>query len=494
MSICMTTKPYLIDGIVGNSRMLATLTGNGELQSIFWPNIDGGQHVHRLLGGLSVDGAPTVWQDDAAFAHGQAYEAEQNVLVTNSALPSGLGMATVDAVTPGRDLLVRRVTVTNRGARPAEVAYVVYQWLRVDDHPLYNTTLYDEESDSLVHYRRDVFIALGADRELTDFQVAQPEPALQWATGGSMGGGAVMHGGVEAGGTVAHGDVAGAARWSLGVLAPGESVQLTVTWAFGQTIGQVRELLAGARLRGGAALLDEVRTYWTDWLARARPINVPARASGNRTVLPGIPAEAATPEQVEALYKRSLLVFKLLSDEQTGAVIAAPEFDPACTACGGYAFVWGRDAAYITTAMDYAGYHDLAAGFYRWAVGVQEPEGWWMHRHYVSGNWGPSWGLLQIDETGSILYGMAVHAKLHGGEAFARSVWPNVVKAAHYLTSYVDPETGLAAWSFDLLEERNEQITYSSAAVYAGLQAAADLADLVGEPGAAASTGRLRPA
>ena len=243
--------------------------------------------------------------------------------------------------------------------------------------------------------------------------------------------------------------------------------------------------LAGARAAGGAALLDEIRAHWADWLSRATPVAVEAAGVRGGALLPGLPAAPASPEAIVALYRRSLLVFKLMADEQTGAVIAAPEFDPAFTACGGYAYCWGRDAGYITVAMDLAGYHDLAAAFYRWAQSAQEPEGWWMHRHYASGHWGPSWGLLQVDETGSILYGMAVHARLHGGEAFAASVWENVRRAADWLVGHVG-SSGLTCRAYDLWEERVAELTYSTAAVAAGLKAAAELALMVGEAEAAA--------
>lgn len=479
----MTSKPFLIDAVVGNSNMLVTLTKNAEIQRLFWPNVDGGQHVERLLGGVSLDESPVIWQTDDRWEHSQVYEPDQNVLVTSSAMATGLQVITTDASTPGRDILVRQLTFTNGGAASVSLRYVLYQWFRFDENPLYNTALFDEQLDALVHFRKDLFIAAGADRPMADVGVGYARQVLQDASELSLTGGSVLHSG---GGTVLHGDVAGAALWDLGALAPGESATLALFLVMGHNRQHVQQLLAEARTAGAPALLDGIRSYWTDWLARARPLNVagsPIQAGA--PTLPGIPQPPAAPADVEALYRRSLLVFKLLSDEKTGAVIAAPEFDPAYTACGGYAYCWGRDAAYITTAMDLAGYHDLAASFYRWAVGAQEPEGWWMHRHYSSGHWGPSWGLLQIDETGSILFGMALHARLHGGEAFIRSVWDSVSRAANWLAKSMDPDTGLAIEAVDLWEERTAQLIYSSGAVYAGLKAAAEMAAAISQTEAA---------
>jgi glucoamylase len=464
------TKPYVIDAIVGNGRMLVTLTRDGEMQRLFWPHVDGPQHVARLLGGVSLADGKVIWQNSDAWTHTQAYEPDQNILVTTSRLSNGLEVRTVDTAVPGKDILLRHLTLANRGAEPLSLRYVLYQWLRIDENPLYNTVLYDEASDSLIHYRRDIYIAMGASRTITDVAVGYPEALWQETNRARFAGAGVLHG-----------DVAGAALWDLGTVAPGEQVELSLYIVLGRRVEAVRELLAAARDAGAGRLLAETRQYWTRYLAQARPLAVKGHVREQVPALPGIPEAAAAPDAVEALYRRSLLVFKLMCDEETGTVIAAPEFDPAYTSSGGYAYCWGRDAAYITVAMDLAGYHDMAASFYRWAMKAQEPEGWWMHRHYAQGNWGPSWGLIQVDETGSILYGMALHARLHGGDGFAREAWPSVQKAAEWLIGNIDPGTGLPRPSVDLWEERTAEHTYSSGAVFAGLMAAAELAERVGE-------------
>jgi len=469
----MNNKPFLIDAVLGNSRMLVTLTRNAEIQRLFWPHVDGEQHVERILGGLSVNRAPVVWQDDARWNHVQAYEPDQNVLVTRSTL-GGLLVTATDAAVPDCDVLVRQLVVQNVGAEPVSAAYALYQWIRIDENPLYNTAMYDEGYDCLVHYRKDSFMATGADRLTSTVAIGEPASVRSGATALEFSGPAVLHG-----------DMAGAAMWELGRLAPGESVELTLYWAMGRGMDEVGELLDRARSAGTAALLRQTRAYWSSWLSRARSFSVPA-GDERLPLLSGIPASPASPVELETLYRRSLLVFKLMSDEQSGAVIAAPEFDPGYTSCGGYAYCWGRDAAYITVAMDMAGYHDLAGNFYRWAVGAQEPEGWWMHRHYTSGHWGPSWGLIQVDETGSILYGMALHARLHGGPTFVESVWESVARAADWLVGNMDVQTGLPRHAVDLWEERTAQLTYSSGAVYAGLMAAAEMAGSLGRKDEAA--------
>lgn len=125
--------------------------------------------------------------------------------------------------------------------------------------------------------------------------------------------------------------------------------------------------------------------------------------------------------------------------------------------------------------MDSAGLHKLARRAYLWAAKAQNPEGWWMQRHYTSGAWAPSWGLLQVDETGALLYGMVEHYGITRDEHFLRQVWPCLARGADYLTHCVHCSTQLPGPTVDLWEERTGDFAYAAAACWAGLAAVARL-------------------
>ena len=181
--------------------------------------------------------------------------------------------------------------------------------------------------------------------------------------------------------------------------------------------------------------------------------------------------------EVDRLYKRSLLVFSLMTNKRTGALLAAPEVDEQFTRCGRYAYCWGRDAAFITAALDCCGLTDAAEGFYYWAAGVQDEDGSWQQRFYMDGNLAPSWG-LQIDEGGSIIWGILQHYNVTKSMDFLSRLWPCVNKGVDFLVRYTDNETGLPWLSFDLWEERLGEHAYSSAAVCAGIEAGARIASV----------------
>jgi glucoamylase len=117
--------------------------------------------------------------------------------------------------------------------------------------------------------------------------------------------------------------------------------------------------------------------------------------------------------------------------------------------------------------------------FYEWAVEVQDEEGSWQQRYYMDGNLAPSWG-MQIDETGTLIWGMLKHYEKTGDKEFLLKVWNSIEKGVNFLINFIDTDTGLPSASFDLWEERFGEHTYSSAAVCGGIKAGVRIAGILG--------------
>ncbi|MBE3575680.1 MAG: glycoside hydrolase family 15 [Firmicutes bacterium] len=505
----MVEKPLLLDAVLGNSRLLATVDAVGELVHIFWPRIDYAQQLQRTMAGLFLPGSgrPPLWLAEGPWERGSAYEGHTAILKTWARRPDcPVHVEAWHFIPPARDLVVRHYRLVNCSAQPQPVRFLYYLALDLEESPLYNTTYAVPEQGVLISYRRHTAAVLGSEWGYDRFTCGRREwgdRSLADAADGDLDGHVIEMGATDA-----------AALWDLGTLAAGASAELTIYLSFATERATALAQWQQARSTGWEALRDETAAYWEDWLRPAlervsaltasarssRPLR-PSRSSClNRSSCPlrstrsGQIAQALEAAPTRKVFIRSLITMKLMSDEREGGIIAAPEFDPERRTSGGYGYCWGRDAAYVTTALDEAGFTREAAAFYDWAVRAQEPDGSWLHRYWVDGSPAPSWGLIQIDETGSILFGMGHHWRLTGDRAFLRRVWPAVRKAAAFLVDFTDPETGLPRPSVDLWEERIGELSYSSAAVVGGLRAAADLAAAMGgeDPQAAELASRWR--
>lgn len=441
-------KPFLVDAIIGNSRFLASLGRTGKMYRMWWPNIDMPQHVDAIRTGIQFENSALSWFDEAGeWSHEAAYVPKTNTLSIKAASQhSSIAIESLHLAVPGQDILLREYTFTNVSDQPASFSFVLHSSLLVSENKLYNTVLFNEAEDALVHFRHKYYFAVSSANVCTGFHAG-----LSWD--------AVQSG--ELYGNVIDMKPDSAMKWNVNELAAGESVTIPVYITAGYNEESVLQEMRTAKSKTSAEWITQTSAYWSEYLAAATPCPI-------------------DDPQVSELYERSLLMFKLMSDEETGSIIAAPEFDENFSRCGGYSFCWGRDAAFITTALDKAGLNALSDRFYAWTLSAQSPDGSWQQRHYHDGSLAPSWG-LQIDEGSSILWGMWQHYLENEDSQFADQVWPAVEKGASFLMSFIDEVSGLPKPSIDLWEERHASHTYSSAAVYGGLTAAANFAELAGQ-------------
>ncbi|WP_409270237.1 glycoside hydrolase family 15 protein [Neobacillus sp. SCS-31] len=442
----MRKKPYLTDAIIGNSKMLATLTKDGQLQRLFWPNIDYPQHANRFYTGIYIDdeggGGTTSFIHEDGWEHLQSYEEDTNILFTTARnFELKVEITQTDFVVPGMDIFVRDYHVKNLSSSPNRMSFVVYSDFTVDDRKRYSTVMFNPVDDCLVHYFRQYAFAVGSSMEAAQYQSGS---ALDAARANKLSGKVIMN------------KTDGALSWDLGDMAGGEEKRLTVYITAGSNLGGAVACLAKAKEQGPDDLHDRTVRYWEEYLLQGRAIHI-------------------DDEKTSQVYKRSLLAFKLLNDEETGAFIAGPEVDEDYDYSGGYAYCWGRDAAYIATAATVAGYHELVSKFYYSTMATQRDDGAWEHRFYTNGMLAPTWG-IQIDEGGSILWGIHKHYEITKDDIFLNTIWPSVEKGANYLTMFIDLETHLPLPTNDLWEKREGEHLYSTAAVYGGLIGSAKLA------------------
>jgi GH15 family glucan-1,4-alpha-glucosidase len=289
---------------------------------------------------------------------------------------------------------------------------------------------------------------------------------------------AVSAGGRIGGGCTASGDdVVPAFGWSIPSLAPGESAWVGVHTS---TVGH-------------------------DWVAGADP---EAWVEGERDAWEAFHARGAVPagltEDETAVYRQSLAYLKMGQVAEEGdAHGQIPASLPLSAPVGDFQHIWNiawvRDGAYAIVALDSAGYHEEAAAALRFLI---QPGKTGDYRSYVGeadyavsvcrvyGD-GTEWTDLdadgpniEFDNFG--LYLWALGHVVEGDPTLLDDVAPRALDGvADVLVRLVDPNTGLLLPDSSIWERhwngKQKSFTYSSAWAVAGLRAAGDLADTLGD-------------
>lgn len=442
-------KSYFNNLITGNSSMLGCIDNRGELIRLFWPDIDYPQHIDRLIVGLTC---PALWKG-TSWLQSEDWNVEQHYLQdTNIAVTVyfnekyGLKVTQNDFTLPELSVFTRCFEVYNAGGDQINIGFTAFT-SSVSTTPHISGILFDRNLSAIIHYKHSYYYSVASNLKAIEYQLggdAQHNARIGELRGNDTIG--MMQD--------------GALHWEDNMLAAGCKMRFVLNICMANNIKKLKALTREIINSDPWENLDKTAAFWGDYLAGARRIT-----TGN--------------DAVDKLYNRSLLVFALMVNKRTGALLAAPEIDEDFTRCGRYAYCWGRDAAFITAALDICGLSNDVEGFYRWASRIQDEDGSWQQRYHMDGNLAPSWG-IQIDEGGSIMWGILKHYEVSANRAFLLEMWPCVKKGIEFLISYLDNETGLPWLSFDLWEERLGEHAYSTAAVCSGIEAGARIAEIVG--------------
>lgn len=383
---------------------------------------------------------------DNEFDKTQCYIKDTNILRTLALSEKyKLKIELTDFVAANSDTLVRNFKLINTDDVDRDIRFLYYTAFQTHDSSLYASAYFDYKNDALVHYKHKYAFAIGGVDEISEFTISN---SLEDAEDGRLNGFDSL--------TSDNGCIS----FDINNLKTGESRDITIYISCGDGHNAALNELNRIRALGFEKLFSETQNYWMDYLKAGRKVKL-------------------SNKKIEEIYNRSLLVFKLLTDETHGAIAAGPEIDESFGKCGGYGYCWGRDAAYIVTAFDKAGYREASTHFYEWARRIQEKNGDFQQRYHMDGYLAPAWG-AQIDETGAILWGIYKHYEEIKDLSFLKGMWVTINRGAEYLISFIDKETGLPKPSMDLWEERCGEHLYSASSVFGGLYSAAKAAEILG--------------
>ena len=454
-------EKYLNEAIIGNQRMLATFSYKGEMLRLSYPNKDNRQYLKYYQTGVKVNDSDLIYlHEDINNTYLQYYDTDTNVLnteITNTYF--NLKILQTDFVTIKEDILVKKYTFINESNIPLDVRFLIHSELLSDQNNFISGIKIDSGMIQFAH----------------DFSVATFAKGMNISEGQINGSSNTIRSGMIGGK-----DYIGMSRdssvcYHIGTINPGEKKELEICIFIDEskkTMQAVEDEVERIRRIDFNKEYSTTKSYWRKYVKEHNGLDLKEPANSYE-------------EKIQDIYRRTILLFPLLTNPSTGGVIAAPEVDEDLTQCGRYAYCWTRDAVFITKALDILKMTKETEKFYsNFCRMTQSKNGMWEQRFYTDGKLAPSWG-YQVDETASVVYGVYSHYEYTKNEEFLKINLHMCEKAIDFLKRYVRDlidETGKYSVSYDVWEENDRGIhMYSLASIFAAFESMLNIYKVLGK-------------
>ena len=474
---------YLNEAIIGNKNIVASFSSKGELLRLLYPNRDFKQFVDTMHFGVKVNDSRLIYlHDDINNVYNQYYTKNTNILNTEIENKYfNLQVTQTDFVCIKEDLLIKKYVLKNNNSIDLDINFLLYSNLLSNYNNMVGSKV---EKDILMQYSHDYTISIFSNIPILSYRLNNSKEEIKE-------------------GILKDKDYIGMANdtavsFNLKTLKPGESKEINIFITIDdnskiKNINDIEKKISQYKKTNVKKELKEVEKYWDGYVKDHDGLKIFSKQNLWQKVL------KYSNEQFKRLieiYTRSILLFPLLVNQETGGIVAALEVDEEKDNCGRYSYCWPRDGVFINKALNILGINDIVEKFYTaFSKQTQNENGMWEQRFYTDGRLAPCWG-YQIDETASVVFGVYSHYHKTKDEKFLKEVMPMCEKAIKFLKKYMDyiiskrinienvikEEVCFETHeSYDLWEMNEGVHLYSLSAIYAAFTVMAKMCQEVGK-------------
>lgn len=469
---------YLNEAIIGNKNMIATFTSKGEMQRIYFPNRENRQYINFFHTGVKVNTSDLIYlHDDINNVYKQYYDTDTNILnteITNTYF--NLTIVQTDYVLIKENVLVKRYTLLNESKIDLDIDFYIHSELLTNENNWVGCKRVD---GGMMQYAHDfTFSTFAKGYEIYKHQINGSKESIKRCD-------------------IHDKDYIGMSKdssvgYQIGTIKPNEkkTIEICILIDENKSGTQIEEEIDRIKRLDLNKEYTSTKTYWRKFVKTHNGLNMKEPKNSYE-------------EKIYEIYKRSILLFPLLTNQETGGIIASPEIDEYFTKCGRYAYCWPRDAVFITRAMDILNMNKETEKFYKiFCKNTQSKNGMWEQRFFTDGKLAPCWG-YQVDETASVVYGVYEHYKYTKSEKFLKDNLKMCEKAIDFLKKYIKDWLDIKDEEKDIVKEEIENETnrqghkyhisydlwemhegvhlYSLASIYGAFDAIKKIYDILGE-------------
>ena len=303
-------KEYINNAIIGNKELKASITDKGEIIRIRYPNIDFREFIEFLHVGVKVNDSGIIYlHNDVNNVYKQGYIENTNILKTEiKNTYFNLKMEQTDFVTNSNNVIVCKYVFTNEHDIPLDIKFLVHSKLLTDEN---NCTAAKVIQDGILQYSHGYNMAILSDSlKMNGYKINGADEAI-----GS--------------GVLQDKDYIGmsnnvAVSYEVGILKPGETKEFYIEFFIFDnkeinSLDDIESEIIKIRKLELKKELERTKKYWRNYV-KAHTIHM-------------ISTDTLYKEKINKIYKRTILLYPLLTNEKTGGVSAAMEIDETFSKC-----------------------------------------------------------------------------------------------------------------------------------------------------------------
>lgn len=411
---------YINSAIIGGKNITASYSENGELLRLMFPAPEYKQFIDKFRTGVKINDSAIIYlEKDINNNYDQYYTENTNVLNTEiENLYFRLKIKQIDFAMTKKSILVKRYIFENNNSIDLKINFLIHSKLITNIDDMFGGEFKDNVLTQYNHeYRMSIF---------------SKEPALSHQLNNTENN---IYSGI-----IQDKDYIGMSpdssiSYDLGTLKPGEKKELDIFVLLKKVSEieneeQIKKEIESIRKTDVKKEQEQTEKYWKKYVKDHLPDNF-IQDENNRN------------KKINKILARSILLFPLLLNQETGGISSAVEVDENMTKCGKYSYCWPRDAVFITKALDKLKMTKETEKFYKnFCKNTQSDNGMWEQRFYTDGRLAPCWG-YQIDETAGVVYGINEHYKATGDKKFLKETLKMSENAVKFLFVYMDNILGI---------------------------------------------------
>ena len=410
---------FFNDAIIGGKDITASYTKQGELIRLMYNTPDFRQFLDFFHTGVKINDSCMIYlHEDSNNRYNQYYTKDTNILNTEiENTYFNLEIKQIDFVSMKNSVLIKRYIFKNNNVIDLNVNFLVHSKLLSNSNNMVGSKV---ENNVLMQYSHNSTMCTFSKRIINSHQLNDTE--------NNIGSGVISdkdYIGMSSDSSI---------NYEMGIIKPGETKEIDIFMYLLENeavpISEMWKNIENIRKLDVSAEQTAVQRYWKKYVKNH--VNIELKEENSEYN-----------KKFNKIYKRSILLFPLLTNRNTGGVAAAVEVDENLSQCGRYGYCWPRDAVFITRAFDKIKMEKEAEKFYKvFCKETQSKNGMWEQRFYTDGRLAPCWG-YQIDETAGVVYGAYEHYKEVQDKKFLKDVLKMCENAVKFLCIYMDNILGL---------------------------------------------------